>query len=101
MYMPARADADFPELTHLTTATLVESEAGTAASGCPAGVPANVNPAICDPASFEQAPDEFTAKIDAGFGPLTVKVWVTGGSDSILQFTHRNLGDGVGPRDCY
>jgi hypothetical protein len=56
-------------MTPLTKASLA-----TSTSGCPANISPDVDPALCDPASFERAPDEFVTEIDAGFGKMKVRV---------------------------
>jgi hypothetical protein len=62
-------------MTPLTKASLA-----TSTSGCPANISPDVDPALCDPASFERAPDEFVTEIDAGFGKMKVRVCFGSGS---------------------
>lgn len=45
-----------------------------AATACPQNISPDVDPALCDPVSFEQAPDEFFTIIDAGFGKMKIRV---------------------------
>lgn len=50
-----------------------------------------MNPAICDPASFGQAPAEFYAQIDTAEGPMTVKVLPVDSSALIFIFLSTEL----------
>jgi hypothetical protein len=51
-----------------------------AGAACPENISPDVDPALCDPSSFERAPDEFITEIDAGFGLMKVRVCLVLGS---------------------
>jgi hypothetical protein len=85
-------DAEFPEMSRLNTATLdegspteqepaaaVAASAAQPASGpglstCPESYPADVSEALCEPAAFEPAPEEFFTTMDTTFGTIKIRV---------------------------